>query len=93
MLEEISEHMYRIDRALMHITSVPGIRRVAGIRLGRCGAIPDNDPEFGETEEQVARHWCDVAHIPYLGRADIGHDIDNKIVPFGCSALATTARE
>jgi hypothetical protein len=21
--------------------------------------------------------------VPYLGRADIGHDIDNKIVPFG----------
>ena len=83
MLEEISEHMYRIDRALMHITSAPGIRRVAGIRLGRCGDIPENDPDFGETEEDVARHWCEVSGIPYLGRADIGHDVDNKIVPFG----------
>lgn len=83
MLEEISEHMYRIDRALMHVTSAPGIRRVAGIRLGRCSDIPENDPEFGENEEQVARHWCEVSGIPYLGRADIGHDIDNKIVPFG----------
>jgi len=24
-----------------------------------------------------------VSGILYLGRADIGHDIDNKIVPFG----------
>jgi len=23
------------------------------------------------------------AGIPYLGRADIGHDIENKVVPFG----------
>jgi muramoyltetrapeptide carboxypeptidase len=83
MLEEISEHMYRIDRGFMHITSAPGIRRVAGIRLGRCSDIPENDPEFGENEEQVAKHWCQVSGIPYLGRADIGHDIDNKIVPFG----------
>jgi muramoyltetrapeptide carboxypeptidase len=83
MLEEISEHMYRIDRAFMHVTSAPGIRRVAGIRLGRCGDIPENDPDFGETAEEVAKHWCDVSGIPYLGRADIGHDIDNKIVPFG----------
>jgi muramoyltetrapeptide carboxypeptidase len=83
MLEEISEHMYRIDRSLMHITSVQGIRRVAGIRLGRCGLIPENDPDFGESEEAVTKHWCDEACIPYLGRADIGHDIDNKIVPFG----------
>jgi muramoyltetrapeptide carboxypeptidase len=83
MLEEVSEHLYRIDRALFHITSQPAIRRVAGIKLGRCSDIPPNDPEFGQSEEEVAAHWCRVANIPYLGRADIGHDVDNKIVPFG----------
>lgn len=83
MLEEISEHMYRIDRSLFHITSNPGIRKVAGIMLGRCGDIPPNDPDFGQSEEQVARHWCAVAGIVYLGRADIGHDAQNKVVPFG----------
>ena len=83
MLEEVSEHMYRIDRTFCHVTSNPGIRGVAGIRLGRCTAVPPNDPDFGQTEEEVARHWCKVSGIPYLGRADIGHDIDNKIVPFG----------
>ncbi len=83
MLEEISEHMYRIDRSLFHITSNPDIRGVAGIMLGRCGDIPPNDPEFGQTEEEVAQHWCRVAGIQYLGRADIGHDTENKVVPFG----------
>jgi muramoyltetrapeptide carboxypeptidase len=83
MLEEVSEHMYRIDRSLFHITSNPGIRRVAGIRLGRCGDIPENDPDFGMTDEEVARYWCERSGIPWLGRADIGHDIDNRIVPFG----------
>jgi muramoyltetrapeptide carboxypeptidase len=83
MLEEVSEHMYRIDRSLFHITSNPAIRRVAGIRLGRCGAIPPNDPDFGQTEVEIVRHWCEVSGIPYLGRADIGHDAGNKIVPFG----------
>jgi len=83
MLEEVSEYMYRIDRSFFHVTSNPEIRRVAGIRLGRCSAIPANDPDFGQTEEEVARHWCATAGIPYLGRADIGHDAANKIVPFG----------
>ncbi len=83
MLEEVSEHMYRIDRALWHITANPGIRRVAGIRLGRCSAIPPNEPDFGQTADQVVRHWCEVSGIPYLGPADIGHDADNKVVPFG----------
>jgi muramoyltetrapeptide carboxypeptidase len=75
--------MYRIDRSLFHITSNPGIRKAAGIWLGRCSAIPPNDPDFGQTEEEVARHWCERSGIPYLGRADIGHDVDNKVVPFG----------
>jgi muramoyltetrapeptide carboxypeptidase len=83
MLEETEEQMYRIDRALFHITSNPGIRKAAGIRLGRCSDILPNDPDFVLQEEEVVRHWCTKSGIPYLGRADIGHDIDNKVVPFG----------
>lgn len=88
LLEEVSEYMYRIDRSLFHVTGNPGIRQVAGIRLGRCSAIPANDPDFGQTEEQVVRHWCGAAGIPYLGRADIGHDAGNKVVPFGALQIA-----
>ena len=83
MLEEVAEYMYRIDRFLFHITSNPQIRRVSGIMLGRCNPIPPNEPNFGQTEEEVVRHWCTVSGIPYLGRADIGHDARNKVVPFG----------
>ena len=83
MLEEVSEYMYRIDRYLFHITSNPEIRKVEGIKLGRCSDVPENDREFGQDEEQCIRHWCELSGIPYLGRADIGHDIENKIVPFG----------
>ena len=83
MLEEVSEYMYRIDRLLFQVTSNPDIRKVAGIRLGRCSLIPENDPDFGLNEEEVARDWCARSGIPYLGRADIGHDAGNKVVPFG----------
>ncbi len=93
MLEEVSEHMYRLDRSLFHITSNPGIRRVKGLMLGRCSKIPENDPDFSMSEEEVARYWCDRSGIPYLGRADIGHDIRNKIVPFGISEAHPTRRE
>jgi muramoyltetrapeptide carboxypeptidase len=83
MLEDVSEHMYRTDRALFHITGNAAVREVAGIRLGRCSEVPDNDPDFGANEEEVFRYWCERAGIPYLGRADIGHDAGNKVVPFG----------
>lgn len=90
ILEEVSEHMYRIDRALFHITSNPDIRRVAGIRLGRCSLIPPNEPDFGQDEEAVARYWCERSGIPWLGRADVGHDVDNRVAPFGTVTLDAT---
>jgi muramoyltetrapeptide carboxypeptidase len=83
MLEEVSEHSYRTDRAFFHITSNPAMQRLAGIRLGRCSLVPENDPHFGLTEEEIARYWCERSGIPYLGKADIGHDTENKVVPFG----------
>jgi muramoyltetrapeptide carboxypeptidase len=83
MLEDVSEHMYRTDRSLFHITGNARVRQVAGIRLGRCTEVPDNDPDFGASEEEVFRYWCERSAIPYLGRADIGHDAGNKVVPFG----------
>jgi len=83
MLEEVGEAMYRIDRLLFHITSNAAIRRVSGIMLGRCSRITPNEPDFGMNEEEIARYWCLRSGIPWLGRADIGHDADNKIVPFG----------
>ena len=62
--------------------SSPNVRRAAGLRLGRISDIPDNDPPFEQTPEQIVRHWCEVSGVPFLGEADIGHDLDNKIVPF-----------
>ena len=90
MLEEVSEAMYRIDRSLFHITGNPGIRRVTGIMLGRCSDITPNDPDFGMNEEEIARHWCQQSGIPWLGRADIGHDAGNKVVPFGRSRFGAS---
>lgn len=83
MVEEVSEYMYRIDRDLFQLTGNPALRWVAGLKLGRCSDIPANRPDFGQTEEEVARAWCERSGIAWLGRADIGHDVGNKVVPFG----------
>lgn len=83
MVEEVSEHLYALDRLMFHVTGTKAVRAVAGLRLGRVSDVPENDPPFGQMPEEIARHWCDVSGIPWLGRADIGHDADNKIVPFG----------
>ena len=83
IVEDVAEHTYRTDRAMFQITHTPSVRRIAGLRLGRCTDVPVNDPAFGESEEQVVRYWCQRAGIAWLGHADIGHDSANRIVPFG----------
>jgi muramoyltetrapeptide carboxypeptidase len=81
LVEEVAEHLYAVDRLMFHITQ--HLRGIAGLRLGRVSEVPENDRPFGYTEEEIARFWCARADIPYLGRADIGHDAANRIVPFG----------
>lgn len=88
LLEDVAEYMYSIDRMLFHVTSTPALRKLAGIKLGRCNQIPANDPDFVKTETEVVEYWCQRSGIPYLGRADIGHDAGNKVVPFGAIAIA-----
>jgi muramoyltetrapeptide carboxypeptidase len=83
IVEDVAEYMYRIDRCFYQLTANAGIAKAAGLMLGRCSAVPENDPDFVLGEEDVCRHWCDIAGLPYLGRADIGHDVDNQVVPFG----------
>jgi muramoyltetrapeptide carboxypeptidase len=82
MLEDVDEMHYRLDRTLFGISANPHVRRCAGLMLGRCAPIPENDRPFGQDEEAIARHWCRTSGIAWLGRADIGHDANNKIVPF-----------
>ena len=94
-IEEVSEHLYAFDRAFFHVAanlsagaadkvSESGQKeKIAGIRLGRVSDVPQNDRPFGANAGEIARYWCDYFGIEWLGSADIGHDSDNHVIPFG----------
>lgn len=82
MIEDTGDYLYRYDRFLFHVTSNANVRRCAGIREGRFTIDTNPTAIFREPEGGVVADWCRRSGIPYLGRADIGHDSDNKIVPF-----------
>ena len=83
LIEDVGEQLYRIDRTMFHVTASPNLRRAARIRLGRVSDILPNDPEFGGDEAAIVEDWCRRSGIPFGGRADIGHDSANRVVPFG----------
>jgi muramoyltetrapeptide carboxypeptidase len=82
LIEEVSEQLYRIDRTMFHVTASANVRRAAGLRLGRVTDILPNEPAFAGDEAAIVEDWCARAGIAYAGRADIGHDAANRVVPF-----------
>jgi muramoyltetrapeptide carboxypeptidase len=44
--------------------------------------ILPNDVDFGSDEVEIVANWCQRSGISFGGRADIGHDAQNKVVPF-----------
>ncbi|WP_323800106.1 LD-carboxypeptidase [Parasphingorhabdus sp.] len=83
IVEEISEYLYAFDRAIFHLCSNLATHGLTGIKLGNVSDITENDRPFGESPEEITRRWCEDSDIAYLGRSEIGHDIENRIVPFG----------
>ncbi|MEO1013768.1 MAG: LD-carboxypeptidase [Pseudomonadota bacterium] len=88
MIEEVAEHLYAFDRSIGAVLSSRAARDLAGVRLGRVLDIPENEPRFDQTPQEIVRFWCDRVGAPFLGSADIGHDAANKVVPFGRTRLA-----
>jgi muramoyltetrapeptide carboxypeptidase len=82
LIEEVGEQLYRIDRTMFHVTGSASVRRAARLRLGRVADIIPNAPEFSTNEAQIVEDWCRRSGLAFGGRADIGHDAANKVVPF-----------
>ena len=82
LIEDVGEHLYRIDRSMFHVTASPAIRKVRRLRLGRISDILANDPDFANDEVAIVEQWCARSGIAFGGRADIGHDARNRVVPF-----------
>ncbi len=83
MVEEVSEHLYAVDRLFFHLMQVIAPMCITGLRLGNVSDVPENDRPFGTDALGIARDWCARSTIPFLGRAQIGHDHANRVVPFG----------
>ena len=86
LIEEVAEHLYRIDRTMFHLTASPAIRSVRRLRLGRVSDIPANDPVWNGDAGAIVRDWCERSGIAFAGPADIGHDGSNRVVPFPLAA-------
>ncbi len=82
VIEDVGEHLYRIDRTMFHLTAGSALKHVRRLRLGRISDVLPNEPDFGGDAASIVQQWCDRSGIPFGGSADIGHDAQNRVVPF-----------
>jgi muramoyltetrapeptide carboxypeptidase len=87
LIEDVGEHLYRTDRTMFHVTGSEAVRKVRQIRLGRVADILPNDVGFGSDEVAIVADWCSRSGIHFGGRADIGHDSANTVVPFTAASM------
>jgi muramoyltetrapeptide carboxypeptidase len=83
-LEDVGEYTYATDRSMFQLTNAQWFAtHVRSVRVGRFSLVPDNDVPFGISSFESVAQWCAAAGVEVAGGGDIGHDKDNKIVPFG----------
>ena len=84
LVEEVSEHLYRVDRMMFTVSNATQLAGINSLRLGTV-TLPEADgqADFGHSPDQIAWDWSKLMKKPYEGRALIGHDSNNHVVPFG----------
>ena len=84
LIEEVSEQLYRIDRTMFHVTASANVRA----RRADCGSAGSatSSPTTRisrSMRRRSSRIGAPVRASRIGGRADIGHDAQNRVVPFG----------
>lgn len=85
-LEDVNEHLYRIDRMLAHLRMIGALSRLAGVLVGRFTGLKRhmNDGALGVGE--VLAHYLGPLGVPVAHGLPIGHIEDQWTMPVGTRA-------
>jgi muramoyltetrapeptide carboxypeptidase len=86
VLEDVGEPLYRIDRMLVQLAQSGALAQLAGIVAGHfTDSTPDHDVA-GQTIGDLIREAAEVAGVPAIVGAPIGHIQDQWTLPLGANA-------
>jgi muramoyltetrapeptide carboxypeptidase len=91
-LEDVDEHLYHIDRMLLHLKRARKLDGIAALLIGEMTRLKDNAVPFGTTVEAMALERLGAADIPVVANFPCGHGKRQMTLPIGANArLACTA--
>jgi muramoyltetrapeptide carboxypeptidase len=86
VLEDIGEATYRIDRMLRQLVLSGAFSKLAGIVYGRFTDGTDPADESSCDLPEILREAADLAGVPAMSGAPIGHIDDQWTIPIGAMA-------
>ncbi|MEO8473447.1 MAG: LD-carboxypeptidase [Chryseolinea sp.] len=77
IIEEIDEFYYRLDRMFMQLKRAGKLSNISGLIIGQMTSMKEEDPEFGESVEQIVLDKVKGYKYPVAFNFPIGHEQPN----------------
>jgi muramoyltetrapeptide carboxypeptidase len=87
VLEDIGEHIYKIDRMLYSLTLAGAFKEIKGLVLGGFTEMEDTDVPFGKAIKELILEQARDLGIPVAFDMPIGHLSDNQALVLGRTAV------
>jgi muramoyltetrapeptide carboxypeptidase len=82
-IEEVGEHLYRIDRMMWTLKRAGKLRRLAGLIVGGMTDVPDEPGEFGKDAYGIIQEHVIDHTYPVCFGFPAGHQTDNRALILG----------
>jgi muramoyltetrapeptide carboxypeptidase len=86
VLEDVGEPAYRIDRMLTQLALSGALAQLAGLVVGHFTETTPGNELSARTLDVMLREAADVAGVPAIAGAPIGHIHDQWTIPLGATA-------
>ena len=91
VLEDIGEHVYKIDRMLYSLKLAGAFQEIKGLVLGGFTDMEDTDVPFGKTIKELVLEQVQDLGIPVAFGLPFGHIADNQALVLGRTAILTVS--
>jgi muramoyltetrapeptide carboxypeptidase len=86
VLEDVGEPAYRIDRMLVQLAQSGALSQIAGLVVGHFTESSAGDEIPGGALDVLVREAAEIAGVPAIAGAPIGHIQDQWTLPLGAMA-------
>ena len=86
VLEDVGEAAYRIDRMLVQLALSGALAQIAGLVVGHFTEVTPGDDISSGVLDDLVREAAEIAGVPAVAGAPVGHIHDQWTIPLGAQA-------